>query len=68
MCSVVADGSVRRQLHARIQTFDTARMPRTVNRGATMIFAFDPLDARTFDTDGTALAMPRQALTGALVG
>ncbi|MBF4479268.1 MULTISPECIES: ABC transporter ATP-binding protein [Rhodococcus] len=68
MCSVVGDGSVRRQLHARIQTFDTARMPRTVNRGATMIFAFDPLDARTFDTDGTALAMPRQALTGALVG
>ena len=68
MCSVVGDGSVRRQLHARIQTFDTARMPRTVNRGATMIFAFDPLDARTFDTDGTALALPRQALTGALVG
>ena len=68
MCSVVGDGSVRRQLHARIQTFDTARMPRTVNRGATMIFAFDPLDARTFDTDGSALALPRQALTGALVG
>ncbi|MCD2109477.1 MULTISPECIES: ABC transporter ATP-binding protein [Rhodococcus] len=68
MCSVVGDGSVRRQLHARIQTFDTARMPRTVNRGATMIFAFDPLDARTFDNDGTALALPRQALTGALVG
>ena len=43
-------------------------MPRTVNRGATMIFAFDPLDARTFDNDGTALALPRQALTGALVG
>lgn len=68
MCSVVGDGSVRRQLHARIPTFDTARMPRTVNRGATMIFAFDPLDARIFDTDGTALALPRQALTGALVG
>ncbi|UYP20847.1 ABC transporter ATP-binding protein [Rhodococcus sp. Z13] len=68
MCSVVGDGAVRRQLHARIPTFDSARTPRTVNRGATMIFAFDPRDARTFDTDGNALAVPQQALTGALVG
>ncbi|MBS9376312.1 ABC transporter ATP-binding protein [Rhodococcus sp. B50] len=68
MCSVVGDGAVRRQLHARIPTFDAARMPRTVNRGASMIFAFDPLDARTFDIDGNALAVPQGAPTGALVG
>jgi len=68
MCSVAVEGSARRQLHARIPTYDSSRAPRTVSRGAAMVLAFDPIDGRTFDTDGIALAMPQQALVGALAG
>jgi iron(III) transport system ATP-binding protein len=68
MLSVAVEGSPRRQLHARVATFDSFRAPRLIERDARMVLAFDPIDGRTFDTDGRALPMDQQALVSALVG
>ncbi|ETT27727.1 maltose/maltodextrin transport ATP-binding protein MalK [Rhodococcus aetherivorans] len=68
MLSVAVEGSQRRQLHARVATFDSFRAPRLIERDARMVLAFDPIDGRTFDTDGRALPMDQQALVSALVG
>ncbi|GAF44715.1 ABC transporter ATP-binding protein [Rhodococcus wratislaviensis] len=68
MLSIAAPGARRRELHARVSTFDSSRTPRSVERGARMILAFDPIDGRMFDCDGRALTDAKSAALTALVG
>ncbi|GAA4478797.1 ABC transporter ATP-binding protein [Rhodococcus olei] len=68
MLSLAVPDARRRELHARVSTFDSSRAPRTVERGARMILAFDPIDGRMFGSDGTALSDAQSADLTALVG
>lgn len=68
MLSTTTPDATRRELHARVSTFDSSRTPRTIDRGARMILAFDPVDGRMFDGDGTALSTDKSRELTALVG
>ncbi|EME20896.1 ABC transporter ATP-binding protein [Rhodococcus triatomae] len=68
MLSSTAPDSRRRELHARVSTYDRSRAPRTVERGDRMILAFDATDGRMFDTDGRMLSTEQSAVLTALVG
>lgn len=67
MLSTRTGDAVEGRLHARVSTRDEDRIPRVIERGDNMILAFDPIDARTFDSSGVALE-PILTSSGVAVG
>lgn len=68
MLSSTAPDAQRRELHARVSTHDSSRAPRTVERGARMVLAFDACDGRMFDSAGQSLSADTSAVLTAMVG